>query len=89
MLKLENEDQLSYDCLLKSIRNIELKGRSAGVFLILVRQGSQPLPDFLEDNLTTRVSLEKPKGIGSIFIDGKKKKFQAELVTENFFSPDC
>lgn len=89
LLLLEKENPLAYDYLLKIIKDIVLKGRVVGVFLIAVRQGGQPLLEHVEDNMVTRIFLGNPKGDGRIFVDGNTKKFQTELVTEDFFSADC
>ena len=88
LLLLEKENPLAYDYLLKIIKDIVLKGRVVGVFLIAVRQGGQPLLEHVEDNMVTRIFLGNPKGNGTIFVDGNTKKFQTELVTEDFFSTD-
>lgn len=88
LLFLKNKDPLAYDCLLKIIKDIVLKGREVGVFLIGVREGSQPFLEPIEDNMVTRIFLESPKGNGTIIFDENKNKFQTELVTEDFFSAD-
>jgi len=85
LLFLKNKDSLAYDCLLKIIKDIVLKGRVVGVFLIAVREGSQPFLEPIEDNMVTRIFLENPKGYGTIFFGENKNKFQTELVTEDFF----
>lgn len=88
LLQLEKEDSFSYRCLLEMIEDIVLKGRVVGIFLIAVRQGSQPFLESIEDNMVTRIFLENPKGNGTIFVDENKEKFQTELVTEDFFFAD-
>lgn len=88
LLKLKNEDLFSYEYLLQIMKNIVLKGRAVGISLIVVREGSQPFSEPVEDNLTTRIFLGYSKGNGTIFVDGNTQKFQTELVTEDFFSPD-
>ncbi|HHB0720264.1 TPA: hypothetical protein ACOAUU_002626 [Enterococcus faecium] len=88
LLLLEKENPLAYDYLLKIIKDIVLKGRVVGVFLIAVRKGSQSFLEPIEDNMVTRIFLENPKGNGTIFVDENKEKFQTELVTEDFFSAD-
>ncbi|EGP5709215.1 hypothetical protein ACNG34_002686 [Enterococcus faecium] len=88
LLLLEKEAPLAYDCLLKIIKDIVLKGRVVGIFLIAVRQGSQSFLEPIEDNMVTRIFLGYPKGNGTIFVDGDTKKFQTELVTEDFFFAD-
>lgn len=88
LLQLEKEDSFSYRCLLEMIEDIVLKGRVVGIFLIAVRQGSQPFLEPIEDNMVTRIFLENPKGNGTIFVDENKEKFQTELVTEDFFFAD-
>lgn len=85
LLFLKNKDPLSYDCLLKIINDIVLKGREVGVFLIGVREGSQPFLEPIEDNMATRIFLGNPNGNGTIFLGGNQNKFQTELVTEDFF----
>ncbi|MGM0279516.1 MULTISPECIES: hypothetical protein [unclassified Enterococcus] len=85
LLFLKNKDSLAYDCLLKIIKDIVLKGRVVGVFLIAVREGSQPFLEPIEDNMVTRIFLENPKGYGTIFFDENKNKFQTDLITEDFF----
>ncbi|HIB1875411.1 TPA: hypothetical protein ACWWCM_003004, partial [Enterococcus faecium] len=87
-LLLEKEAPLDYDCLLKIIKDIVLKGRVVGIFLIAVRQGSQSFLEPIEDNMVTRIFLGYPKGNGTIFVEGNTEKFQTELVTEDFFFED-
>ncbi|HBM6989157.1 TPA: ATP-binding protein [Enterococcus faecium] len=89
LLLLEKENPLAYNYLLLIIKDILLKGRVVGVFLIAVRQGKQPFLESIEDNMLTRIFLGDSKGNGTICFDGNTKKFQTELVTEDFFSVDC
>ncbi|HBL3458639.1 TPA: ATP-binding protein, partial [Enterococcus faecium] len=89
LLLLEKENPLAYNYLLLIIKDIVLKGRVVGVFFIAVRQGKQPLLESIEDNMLTRIFLGDSKGNGTICFDGNTKKFQTELVTEDFFSVDC
>ncbi|MFB8450026.1 helicase HerA-like domain-containing protein [Enterococcus thailandicus] len=88
LLKLEREDLFSYEYLLQIIKNIVLKGRAVGIFLIVVCQGNKTFLEPMEDNFTTRIFLGAVKGNGTIFVDGNTEKFQTELVTEDFFFTD-
>lgn len=74
--KAKGESKSERDKVFDSLRDISLRGRAAGVFLVLIlqRPDASFLPTVIRDNLTTKIALANPGSTGLEMAFGQEGK---------------